>query len=68
MLGGLLVTARTQAERRRVVLAGLVVDGIDVLAALVGYGLGEQEPEVAGMIGAGAAVLVGLGLGGFRKL
>jgi hypothetical protein len=64
MLGALLLTAGTEAERSRIVLAGLVVDGIDVLSSLVGFGMGEQEPEVAGMVGVGAAILVGLGLMG----
>lgn len=64
MLGLLLITAGTEAERQRMVNAGLLVDAIDVLASLVGYAMGEQEPKVAGMVGAGAATLVGLGLMG----
>ena len=64
MLGGLLIAAGTPAERQRVVLAGVVVDAVDVLASVVGWGMGEQEPQVAGMVGAGAAILVGLGLMG----
>jgi hypothetical protein len=61
-LAGLLVAAGTEAERRRVVVAGLVVDSMDALASLVGFGLGEQDGVVAGMVGVGAAILVGLGL------
>ena len=64
MLAGLLLTAGTEAERSRMVMGGVMVDGIDVLASLVGFGLGEQEPEVAGIVGAGAAILMSLGLMG----
>jgi hypothetical protein len=61
-LAGLLVAAGTEAERTRVVAAGLAVDSIDVLASLVGFGLGEQDGVAAGMVGVAAALLVGLGL------
>ena len=61
-LAGLLVAAGTEAERTRVVVAGLAVDSMDLLASLVGFGLGEQDGVVAGMVGVGATFLVGLGL------
>ena len=64
MLGVLLIAAKTAAERQRIVNAGLVVDSIDVLASLVGYTMGEQEPKVAAMVAGGAVTLVGLGLMG----
>jgi hypothetical protein len=38
---GLLVAAGVEAERRRIVVAGLVVDSVDVLASLIGFGMGE---------------------------
>jgi hypothetical protein len=41
VLAGLLVAVGTEAKRRRIVVVGLVVDSMDVLATLVGFGLGE---------------------------
>jgi hypothetical protein len=63
VLAGLLVVAGTEAERRRIVVAGLAMDSGDVLASLVGFEIGEQDGVVAGMVGVGAAFLVGWGLG-----
>jgi hypothetical protein len=67
ILGGLLWTADSPAAIRRALIAGAVVDGIDVLGLAYGAWQGDLSGLSADMWGGGAAVLLGLGLYGLRK-
>lgn len=83
VLGGLLWAARPHSdaarkntsldvdrgqELRRVLLAGLVVDAVDVCSCAVGALNGTLDGPAIGLVGGGALVAVALGLLGLRGL
>jgi uncharacterized membrane protein YgcG len=64
MLGALLIAAGTQAERRRMVLVGLAVDGMDVFGELGGVWSGGAGAGSRGDVGGRGGDFGGIGVDG----
>jgi hypothetical protein len=67
VLGGLLYTADSPAAVRRALVAGAVVDGIDVLGCVWAVWNGDVEMLAADLVGGGALVFFAMGLWGLRR-
>ncbi|KAE9368657.1 hypothetical protein N431DRAFT_486141 [Stipitochalara longipes BDJ] len=66
LLGALLLTAKTPEARKRALIAGAVVDGLDVVGAFWGFGKGEMEGMAAGAFSGGAIAFLALAAVGWR--
>jgi hypothetical protein len=67
VLGGLLYTASTPLAVRRALIAGMVVDGIDILIAAYGVWNGDLDALAADLVGGGAVVFLGMAAFALRK-
>ncbi len=67
VLGGLLWTADSPAAVRRALIAGAIVDGIDVLSVAYGMWKGDMDVLAADLVGGAALMVMAMGLWALRR-